>query len=160
MTISLAGQTIAFLYSCAFGVALCVVYDLFRAVRLFFLLGRVWTAFLDVLYFFLAAVFTFAFFMAVTQGEVRGYLYLGEFLGWFLYYETVGSWLFRLQNQIFSFLHRVMRKIASPFRKIVRKLSDRAHQLQGERRKSERVGRERKKKIAFRRKNPCNAKRE
>ena len=128
MTISLAGQTTAFLYSCALGAALCVIYDVFRAIRMFFLLGRVLVAFLDILYFFLAAVFTFAFFMAVSQGEVRGYLYFGELIGWLL---------FRLQNKIFAILRRTAKKIAAPFRRFGRKLPNHAPNRHSKPRKAE-----------------------
>ena len=145
MTISLAGQTIAFLYSCALGVGLCVLYDVFRMVRMFFLFGRILTAVWDLLYFFLAAVFTFAFFMAVSQGEVRAYLYFGELTGWIIYYETVGSWLFRLQNGIFRFLRRVARKIAAPFRRLGKKLSDRAASRRTKVKKPEKNRKQRKK---------------
>ncbi|MGI6261706.1 MAG: spore cortex biosynthesis protein YabQ [Acutalibacteraceae bacterium] len=137
MTISLAGQTTAFLYSCALGAALCVIYDVFRAIRMFFLPRRVLVAFLDILYFFLAAVFTFAFFMAVSQGEVRGYLYFGELIGWLLYYETIGSLLFRLQNKIFAILRRTAKKIAAPFRRFGRKLPNHAPNRHSKPRKAE-----------------------
>ena len=126
MTISLAGQTTAFLYSCALGAALCAVYDVFRAIRMFFLPGRILVAFLDILYFFLAAVFTFAFFMAVSQGEIRGYLYFGELIGWLLYYETIGSWLLRLQNKLFAILRRIGKKVVVPFCRLSARLSNRA----------------------------------
>lgn len=140
MTISLAGQTSAFLYSCALGAALCALYDVFRAIRLFFLPGRILTAFLDVLYFFLAAVFTFAFFMAVSQGEVRAYLYFGEMIGWLLYYETVGALLLRLQSRIFRLLRRIARKIAVPFHRAGENISMR---IPGCRLKSAKTGKRR-----------------
>ena len=147
MTISLAGQTVAFLYSCALGAGLCVIYDIFRALRMFFLFGRVLTAVFDVLYFFLAAIFTFAFFMAVSQGEVRGYLYFGELIGWLLYYETIGTLLFRLQNGIFRFLRRITRKIAAPFRSLGKKLSARATNRCPAAKKKEKGGKSRKKRL-------------
>lgn len=145
MTISLAGQTIAFLYSCALGAALCVLYDVFRALRVFFMFGRALTAVFDLLYFFLAAIFTFAFFMAISRGEIRGYLCFGELIGWLLYYETIGSWSFRLQNGVFRFLRRTVRKIALPFRRFSQKLSACAASQRADKKKQEKGRKKRKK---------------
>lgn len=160
MTITLAGQTAAFLYSCALGAGLCVVYDVFRAIRMFFCPGRTVVVLLDVLYFFSAAVLTFAFFMAVSQGEARAYLYFGELIGWLLYYETIGSLLFRLQRGFFVFLRKTARKLTAPIRRFAGKLAAFGANRPAETPKGEKKENFVQKKITFRGKSPCNSNKE
>lgn len=113
MEITVASQTQAFLLSCAFGAVLSVLYDLFRIVRILTRARRGFTAFLDVLYFLLCGVFTFAFIMAANGGQVRGYVFLGELLGWVVYHLTLGNLFVRLLllvlkvvGRFFRFLYR------------------------------------------------------
>ena len=121
MHITLTEQACAFLYSCAFGAALSILYDLFRLVRMLTGAGRVLTAALDLFYFFACGVFTFAFIMAVTGGEVRGYIYFGELLGWLLYHLTLGNLFVKFLALLAKGISRLLEGVFRPVRVLMDK---------------------------------------
>ena len=73
------------LYAVIFGALLGLVYRVFWAVRAALMHGRVITFVLDILYFSLAGLFVFVFFMGYTDGQVRAYLLAGMAGGAALY---------------------------------------------------------------------------
>ena len=126
MEITLAEQTGCFLYSCLFGACMSVLYDLFRAVRVIFRFGKVATFFEDVLYFFVLGVITFGFILIVNEGELRGYIFLGEFLGWLIYHLTVGNITIRvlcwLLERFGRLCRAIWRKMLAPLFRPVKKI--------------------------------------
>ncbi len=129
MEITLAEQTSCFFYSCLFGACMSLLYDLFRSVRIIFRFGKAATFFHDILYFFLVGVLTFGFILVVNHGELRAYLFLGEFLGWLLYHLTVGNvtirflcWLVSLFRRFCRMIWtRIIKPVFRPLRKLLRR---------------------------------------
>ncbi len=107
MEFSLADQTVYFLYSLLFGVALSALYDVIRVLR-FAGFCKLWhIIFTDVLYFFVCAVATFIFALPYNHGGVRYFVLLGEALGFLTYRFTVGEVL----APIYCFILRIFSKI-------------------------------------------------
>lgn len=134
MEITLAEQTSCFLYSCLFGACMSLVYDFFRAVRVIFHFGKVATFFEDVIYFFALGVVTFGFVIVVNDGELRGYIFLGAFLGWIIYHLSVGNitiralcWAMGMFHRFLRFLwRRVFAPMFRPWKKLLQKRKPKA----------------------------------
>lgn len=88
-----AGQVLTFVYSVLLGVAACLLYDIFRAVRTTFRFGWVAVLICDVLYFAIVAVVTVCFFMVRCSGVLRLYVLLGMALGGILCRLTVSRFV-------------------------------------------------------------------
>ena len=78
------------------GLALGVVYDIFRAVRTHFCLRRWGTGLLDLLFCLVGMTGFLLLMLRGTDGRLRLYLPLGLAAGFGLYRKTVSVWLLRL----------------------------------------------------------------
>jgi spore cortex biosynthesis protein YabQ len=106
--IALAAQTVAFLYACALGAALGLLYDVFRITRIAFPTGKVGVFLEDLLFFFLCAAATFFYLMGAVQGQVRFFLLLGELLGAVLYYFTLGQLVMKISRALIDGIKRML----------------------------------------------------
>ena len=85
MIISVSSQAYVFLCSIAGGMAIALVYDVFRIFRKTVKTGRLITYVQDLLYWLIVAVIMFLTLYYSNDGEVRAYLFIGAFLGVILY---------------------------------------------------------------------------
>lgn len=113
MEISITQQAALFLYSCAVGALCSVIYDILRAFRLIWMPGRILSFVTDLTYFLICGVITFLFLLAANNGMIRGFVFLGEILGWIIYHFTIGNFIMRI-------LWRVIRWIRMGFRWLYR----------------------------------------
>ncbi len=88
-------QVYDLLLSCGLGFLLGAYYDVFRVLRLALKSGKRAIFFQDVFFFASAAVITFLFALAVTDGQLRFYVFLGEGAGFAAYYFTIGRMVMR-----------------------------------------------------------------
>ncbi len=110
----LSEQTEIFFLSLGFGFLLGVVYDVFRVVRLIISRSAWFTVFMDILYFLICAFLIFSFNLVVDSGKIRVYVLLGDMLGWFIYYFSLGAITARLSNKFVSSARRLMTVIFRP----------------------------------------------
>ena len=79
--ISNSSQLISLLYSIAFGMIICIFYDVLRATRFVFKFKNT-TIFLQDLFFFIfLAISIFSFLLVTTNGQLRGYIIVGVVIG-------------------------------------------------------------------------------
>ncbi|MDP4120630.1 MAG: spore cortex biosynthesis protein YabQ, partial [Bacillota bacterium] len=100
MEINLASQIYVFLWACAFGFAIGILYEIVRFMRIAGFDSYIHTFIQDVLFISLCAFLTFFFAVAMNGGRVRFFILLGETVGFFVYRFTVA----RLTEKIFSLL--------------------------------------------------------
>lgn len=75
-------QVITFLYSIAFGAALCLIYDILRGMRRAGIGRSKWAVFFaDLLFWIASAWLVFCFMLVRTVGSVRSYVLLGLAVG-------------------------------------------------------------------------------
>ena len=98
---------ISFGCSVVFGIILCLVYDVFRALRKTVSHTITLTFFEDLLFSFLAAVTTFLFLLSTTNGEIRGYVLLGAVFGFILSRLTISRIFCFLLKLVFSRLNLI-----------------------------------------------------
>ena len=103
------GRTAVRCTICSFpaGFLLGAYYDVFRVLRLALKSGKRAIFFQDVFFFASAAVITFLFALAVTDGQLRFYVFLGEGAGFAAYYFTIGRMVMRFAGAAIRTVLRV-----------------------------------------------------
>lgn len=123
---TVAEQTELFLLSVVMGAVFGVLFDVFRALRVVFppLGGSAATAAEDIIFFVICGFGIYVFSLTFAGGEVRGYYWVGAFLGGVIYIMTVGKVVMGIFHGIFDRLYRLIKKIfliiCGKFRKIIR----------------------------------------
>lgn len=111
---------VVFGISLLWGAGLGMLWDLFRIFRLSFPTGKTVAFIEDVVYAILASFATLLFFYLFTSGGFRLFVFIGELLGFVVYYFTIG----RLVYQIFIVVIRLIKKLIGwitwPLRKLIR----------------------------------------
>ncbi len=124
MIVSVSAQAYVFLCTIAGGMAIALVYDIFRIFRKAIKTGSLATYFQDLLYWIFAALIMFLTVYYSNDGELRAYLFIGAFLGVVLYVLllsriVMGSSIF-LISIASKIIKAVIFVIASPFRLILK----------------------------------------
>lgn len=94
-------QAISFFYSLLLGMIFCISYDLIRVWRAVFRLSDIVIFFQDIIYFIAISFVTFIFMIPLTNGEIRGYIIVGIFLGFIICFLTVSRFVFKILKFIF-----------------------------------------------------------
>ncbi|MGI6030427.1 MAG: spore cortex biosynthesis protein YabQ [Eubacteriales bacterium] len=121
-------QGIAFLCAVALGMAVGLYYDCFRILRRGRRNPTALVAVEDLLFWLVAALATMALFYVTNSMELRGFLLLGEGMGWGLWQLTFsrplvrgGSWVLDLTgNLLFRFLRWLIRPVVWMLRPLIR----------------------------------------
>lgn len=109
-----------FLYACGLGFWLGLYYELFRTVRLLLPPTAKGCFFQDVFFCLSAALITFFTFLAIADGQMVPYLFIGEIIGFFAFYCTIGRIFHTL---LAALLRRLARAIRTLWRWISRPIS-------------------------------------
>lgn len=126
MEISITHQCQTFLLALAVGGGLSLCYDFFRFLRLLLPEQKLLIALEDLLYCLLCGIVTMKYALWASQGKLRAYLLLGEFLGWVICHFTLGQLLFAAFQKMTPILFAVLRFIYGctlyPIYKILKKI--------------------------------------
>jgi len=117
--INVAYQTITFFMSIVFGMAACLVYDVFRIVHKLFCKSWLSIFVLDILYWLIMAFATFSFLLLRCTGEVRAFVLLGILCGFIICRFTLSPIFMIVALKIF----KIIGSIIGLFRKPIRFLS-------------------------------------
>ncbi len=111
----LAGETQLWhlLYALGLGFWLGLYYELFRTLRLLVKPTAKSCFFQDVFFCISAALITFFTFLAIADGETPLYLFVGEAVGFFTFYGTVGRVLHRQFSVVLRTVGRLARRFSS-----------------------------------------------
>ncbi len=110
--ISNINQLKAFVYSVILGGILNVVYILFFSVAKL-TTKKIKKDVIDILFWILVTLPDFCFLLAVTNGEIRGYILIGEFFGFFIGYLVWWKKFNRFFLVIFRGYYNISRKVLS-----------------------------------------------
>lgn len=110
--ISVGDQTAGFLLSVLLGALFCGIYDIVRAIRKTTRYSFLSVFFSDIILWLFYALLTFIFLISQTNGEIRGYIIAGEFLGFIVYRFTFSKFLFKILCFIFTKIAILKRKIS------------------------------------------------
>ena len=120
--LNLEEQGRIFVLSLGFGFCIGILYDVMRLFRV--LLKNTKSAFLvfDLLYMLTAAILTFLFLLTATGGSIRAYALLGEFLGFFIYFVTIGTVLAACFDRLAYALQTVTAKISQGIKRVLKRI--------------------------------------
>lgn len=116
---TMALQTRIFLLSIGLGFSLGILYDFFYITRLTVTKSKYAIYIQDILYLLSCSFMTFLFILALSSGIVRGYIIIGEFLGWIIYCLSTGffvvSFAAKAIDKIKSLIKKLFLLILKPF---------------------------------------------
>jgi len=108
MTLSTSNQAYIFLATVYVGLLLGLIYDIYRAFRMITKPGRLLLAVFDLLFWILAALFSFTMLFKVNGGEIRLYAFIGLALGWGLYTLAVGSIVVKFLVKVYEIVSNII----------------------------------------------------
>lgn len=108
--ISLTQQALSILYALLIGAVWAFYSDLFRAFRCVTAHSGILTFIEDLFSFLLFTFITFMLLMARCNGEVRGYMLVGEGLGFLIFRVTVSRFVMKILTFLFGTIADVLRK--------------------------------------------------
>ncbi|MEG0664268.1 MAG: spore cortex biosynthesis protein YabQ, partial [Clostridia bacterium] len=114
-------QSTIFLYSLLIGVALSIVYDVIRILRKCFKLSKndlIKTGIEDIIFFAICSFLTFLYLLKMTEGNVRGFIILGEIVGFALHHYTFGFLFMKISDKIIHFVKFILKLILKPIFKL------------------------------------------
>lgn len=121
--IEIPAQLLSLLQAVLFGGAACVAYDGVFLVRCLLVPpkkeGRILTALLDVLYFFLLGCAFSVFLYAVNFGRFRWYLALFSFMGFVLCRCTLSKGVRHVISLVTGLLRKILSSVFALFKKII-----------------------------------------
>lgn len=127
MTVSVSAQAFTFLCSVLGGVAIAVIYDIFRITRKAFKTGSVVTYIEDLVFWLLVAVVMFTMVYYSNEGELRGYLFLGTLLGVVFYALLLSKPVMDSSMFIINILRKIFKAVyftvSYPFKLLFRLLA-------------------------------------
>lgn len=118
MEITLSSQIAVFFGTLALGAVLSLFYDVFRVfdVLLVYNFKRVFLA--DVSYLILCAIATFTYMLIKSMGEIRGYILIGELIGWIACRASIGRLSYKFALTITKFVQKMLVKLKQKIRLI------------------------------------------
>lgn len=123
MEITINDQVRELLLSCGMGFILGLYYECFRVPRLIMQVSKTALFIQDIVYFLSSAVLTFLFSLAIMDGRLRFYLFLGEAIGFAAYYLTVGRLVVRFSVVVFNAIRflwiKLSKIIITPFKLLI-----------------------------------------
>lgn len=130
MIVSLTSQLFSFAIAAVIGAAFGVLYDIFKVLRLVGLNSKLLIFIEDILFFLVATVTIFSYYMQITDGKFRIYSLVAAAIGFLIYFLTLERLVFFVIKKIyiavekvFGFVYkkivlRIFRKIKSFFKKL------------------------------------------
>ena len=106
--ITIAKETRLFLLSLAVGAGMSFLYDLLRVLRRRTAHRAAAVSLEDILYFLLCALLHFAFVLKDNRGQLRGYIMVGELLGWVGWHLSAGAVLVEAGSRLLGIVQRVV----------------------------------------------------
>lgn len=119
-------QTLTFLLSVALGAALCILFDFTRIIRLC-TRGTFWAVFFeDIAFFAICGIVTYCFLIIRCMGSVRGYVIVGEAVGFIVCRATLSRLIMLISNKIVKFIKKLIKwftnKLWNPFSRFLGKI--------------------------------------
>ncbi len=113
-------QLAIFALSLGLGFLLGVLYDIMRTLRLSVTRSKIVLIICDILYFILFGIISFLFILALNKGEIRFYIIIGEIIGAFFYYISLGIAVIKITDKgiylLRKFYKLVFKVVSAPFR--------------------------------------------
>ncbi|MBQ3378248.1 MAG: spore cortex biosynthesis protein YabQ [Clostridia bacterium] len=120
MGISVAHQTVVFLWSILLGAAIAFFYDFFRVIRKRLRHLDFAVMIEDVIFWLVACASIFVFVYNTNSGELRAFLAIGAIMGAFLYFAALSRPVSAVMGAVFMILEKIIKVLLRPFMIICR----------------------------------------
>ncbi len=117
-------QVRIFLYSCGFGFALGILFEIFMFIRLMLPKGKSSIFITDFLYMVVCTFLMFLFGLSVHNGSFKFYVYGGAVAGWFICYFSLGAYFRKISDIFYSALKRMFSKFKRGILTLAGKISE------------------------------------
>lgn len=119
--IDLSNQIITFLSSILLGIFFGVVFYTLEAIRRTDKINglRLWIN--DILFFLFVGFTTYCFLFVRVNGEIRGFVILGEGLGFWCFKTAFSKFLIKTVSIIYSFIKRIIYITSSKIKELINK---------------------------------------
>ncbi len=107
----LNNQSGLFVMYIAGGIIICILFDIFRALRKSIKTSDTITYVEDAIFWIITAVFLIYLIFVLNSGNLRIYNFIGLFLGVVIYYLTVSKYFMKILVKILTFFKKVITKI-------------------------------------------------
>lgn len=125
--IDIAGQIFAFVYSILGGVIFCLIFDVTRFITKQFAPSNTTVFIIDIAYFIVLGFAEFCFFLATTNGEIRGFVFVGNIIGFAFCRFLLSGIFLRLLEFIYGIFDLVVgyfnRFVFAPIKVVFKKFS-------------------------------------
>ena len=121
--LSLAAQTKNFFVSFGFGFLLGILYDFFFVIRSLISKRKAVTVVCDILFTALATLMSFTLLLVITDGQIRFYALLGEAAGFFVYYLSLGVFVFKTSEKAVLAIRKICRFLSKIFISVFKVIS-------------------------------------
>ncbi len=111
--INLADQIISALQSLPLGVALAILFFTLESFNVAFKATRVRVFVSDIVFFILAALITFCFLLISSNGEIRGYILVGEGIGFLLFKAFFSKYYIKLLVALITLIKGIFEGLVS-----------------------------------------------
>ncbi len=119
--IDVSYQAVTFFLSVGLGVLMCVFYDILRALHRASLKGFFEVLVTDILFWSISAFLTYCFLLLRCQGNVRGFVLIGQLIGFLTVRVTVSRWLLKAFAWFFGLFFAVFKVISAKFYQLAEK---------------------------------------
>ena len=108
MSVTILDQLYEFFIAAVVGVALGVVYDVFKVLRLVGLNFKIAVFFEDIIFFLIATITMFSYYMQITGGKFRIISLISASLGFIVYSMTVEKIVFFIIKKIYAIISGIL----------------------------------------------------
>ncbi len=108
---SLSYECQIFLYSIILGIGLGIVFDIFRVIRAVIPHNNFFVAFEDILFMLIWTFSLVIFSVELSGGNIRFFCFMGTFLGFVIYFFSVGKIVITFIRNISSFIRQIINAV-------------------------------------------------
>jgi spore cortex biosynthesis protein YabQ len=108
---SLSDECLIFLYSIILGAVLGVVFDVFRVIRAVIPHNSFFVAFEDIIFMLIWTFSLVIFSVELSGGNIRFFCFAGSFLGFIIYFFSVGKIVITFIRSVSSLIRRLLNAI-------------------------------------------------
>ena len=95
------------------GVLICLLYDIFRALRKTVKTPDLVTYMEDTIFWILVAIFLIYLIFVLNSGEIRFFMFIAICLGGIVYYFTLSKYFMNISVHILTFVKIILKKLLS-----------------------------------------------
>ena len=95
------------------GVLICLLYDIFRALRKTVKTPDLVTYIEDTIFWILVAIFLIYLIFVLNSGEIRFFMFIAICLGGIAYYFTLSKYFMNISVHVLSFVKAIVKKLIS-----------------------------------------------